>query len=214
MRKKRRSFEGQPQAERLAAWFNRQVQPDGLLMGSPECSRIQRLIFDIKYFPETIKTAREKGLEPDRRENPENWSAAEWNVYEDTKDLEDQLLRYWRSTRIKVSWPTADQEKNDVTFETAWLKDSEVSEEETNAFLDVLFLLRSGTLDRLRQCDTCPRWMAAKIRRGGRAQKHCSEECVRDWRLYYMREKNRQARKDEKDRQARAKAAVKTRRKK
>jgi hypothetical protein len=200
---KKRAFDGQPQAERLAKWLNQELH-------TPERQRVMRILYEIKDFLAVTKTARANGIVPSK-DSFQNPLAVGGDVKEVTEELQERLQRYWRSTQLDVRWPPANRRAvADISLQIAWLKGSEVSEEETNAFLDVLSLTRSGSLHRLRECDNCPRWMFVKFPEGDRAQKHCSE-CRREMRILYQRDYQSQRRRDEKTADEKSKANVRRR---
>lgn len=112
------------------------------------------------------------------------------------KELEGRMADYWSATRVEL-WPSAGSDFN-VSFRIAWRPGSDLSEQETNAFLDILALARAGNIHKLKECDSCPRWMFVKFPDGDRCEKHCSNDCREDARRYYMREYQRKRRQDEK----------------
>jgi hypothetical protein len=127
-------------------------------------------------------------------------------IQEFAKELQERLEYYWRATHLEL-WPSAENNM-DLTFRIAWRPGSELSKEETGAFLDVLSLTRRGYIHKLRKCDTCPRWMFVKFPNGDRSEKQCSDECKKEARNFYMCEYQRKRRKKEKDEDERAKIAV------
>jgi hypothetical protein len=187
-KKHKRVFAGERRAQKLAEWLNR----DPLAF---EQRAITRLIKDFHELLAVGKYEHEAG----------NYRSGETG--EDVRDeINRWLERYSRAIDIVVTDP-ATSDFTGVEFGLEWRPGSKVSRQEMNAFLDVFNLARERSINKLRRCLKCHRWMFVKFPEGDRSQKCCSQECRDDFRNERMKKYMKEQRKKLKDEAERLKAA-------
>jgi hypothetical protein len=164
----KRVFAGEWQAQELAQWLNR----DPLAF---EQRAITRLITGFQEFLAVGKYEHEAG----------NYRSGDTGEY--VREAIDRWLeRYSRAIDIVIMQP-ATSEFTGVEFGLQWRPGNKVSSHEMNAFLNVFNLAREQSINKLRRCLQCHRWMFVKFPDGDRAQKCCSPKCRDKFRNAYMK---------------------------